>query len=219
MRLSGFLAGLRRAFSPSGHRPEDVAAALGHVQAFDALVRQCAFIDRLERMAERSGRVIADAVGAVRSETFVVDGRDGLRHAREAAAPEGARGGAEPSYDVLRGVLAIGIPRVFDGAPDGLERLFGAQPDLRILAVPLRAGDDPVGVLCLAVKRPEGFDEKDIRVCERFGCVFARLLHAASRYREAQEGRRAAEDMAMLLIGRERRMRELKERVAALERL
>lgn len=210
--IPALLARLRKAFTPSSDpRPDDLAEALGHVRALDALVRQCASIDRLERLAARSASVVAGAVDASRAAVLVADGRGGLRQVREDGWRAGRFDEAEGSHDALRGVLAVGIPRVFDGAPDGL---FVGTKVRQVLVVPLRADEEPVGLLCLADGRPEGFLAKDVRACERFAGPLAHLLSAALKYRKAHDERRAAEGMARLLTGRERRMRELKARAA-----
>ncbi|MEK7545916.1 MAG: GAF domain-containing protein [Patescibacteria group bacterium] len=207
--------GLRQAFEKTDRLSRDLSDRLDQLQVINMLVRLSEFTSELDRLASRAGGIVSDAIDAERHAVFVLEGDSKeLRRVGEGAdADFYARDlmSVEENMSILRGIIETGIPRVFDGKAGGIERFVGNARIRDMLVMPLHVRDASIGVLCLVNRRKGQYDEEDVNYCELLTGFMATLLNAALLFRKTLTERDAVERMARLMVGREVRMKELKE--------
>lgn len=210
--LAVMTAGMRRMQAEAERFSGGMARRIGELQALSALARQGAMTHELDRLAAKTGRIIADAVGSERCAVYLrMGGQDGaLMPFGGASLPERLDREAlalEENAAALRGALATGTSRILGAVPGGSERLRDA------LIVPLLVRQAPIGVLCLLNRREAGgFRPEEAAACVPLAGFAAGVLEGARRHRQAEEERRGVEKLSRLLVGRETKMRELKRR-------
>lgn len=207
---------LRQAFASADRLSGELSRRLDQLQVINTLVRQSEFTPQIDRLASRTGGIIADAVDTERHAIFVVDGdgRDLRRVGDDPGLDQYDRElmAVDENLQVLRGVLETGVPRVFD-AESGLDRLIGNSRIRNMLVVPLRVRDASIGLLCLVNRRSARFADEDVHYCELLAGFVATLLNAAILFQRTLDERKTVERMAKLMVGREIKMRELKGRL------
>ena len=208
---------LRQGFNRADRLSGELSRRLDQIQVINMLVRQSEYTTQIDRLASRTGEIIADAVDSERHAIFVLE-REGAGLRRV-----GEDGGADlfdrelMSVDenllVLRGVLETGTSHVFGGEAGGVDRFVGNSRIRNMLVVPLRVRDVPIGLLCLVNRRQESFSGADVNYCELLAGFVATMLNAALLFQKTLEERQTVERMAKLMVGREIKMRELKGRI------
>jgi signal transduction histidine kinase len=83
-------------------------------------------------------------------------------------------------------------------------RLSGGDELRSLVVVPLRVGDEMLGVLSTYAARPHAFNPNAVQLLEAFGAQASTALYNARLYQEAQRGREAAES-------EQQRLRELEQ--------
>lgn len=117
-------------------------------------------------------------------------------------------GGVHPPQRVPRGkglsgyVLSTGQPVRMDDylAQDQIEALsFGDPEEVRaILAVPLRIGEETIGVISVQAYQPNAYDEEDQRLLETLAALFATLIRNAYLLEKSQRHLRELEILQRL---------------------
>lgn len=208
---------LRQAFGRAERLSGELSIRLDQLQVINMLVRQGEYTTQLDRLATRTGGIIADAIDAERYAIFVLDG-DGKELRR---VGEGANSdlydrdlmSVDGNLQLLRGVLETGAPRIFDGEPGGIERFVGNARIRDMLVMPLKVREASIGVFCLLNRRSGRFAADDVHYCELLTGFAATLLNAALLFQRTLDERQTVERMAKLMVGREIKMRELKGRI------
>lgn len=206
---------LRQAFSRADRLSGELSLRLDQLQVINMLVRQSEFTSQIDRLASRTGEIIADAVDSERHAVFVLDGA-GLRRVGEGVGSDIYDRGlmsVEENLQVLRGVLETGVPRVFGEEPGGVDRFIGNARIRNMLVVPLRVREASIGLLCLVNLRKDRFGDDLVHYCELLAGFVATLMNAALLFQKTVEERKTVERMAGLMVGREVKMRELKGRI------
>jgi|GEM_PF-3573946 len=214
---------LRQAFEKADRLSGELSRRLDQLQVINMLVRLSEFTTQIDRLASRTGEIIADAIDTERHAIFILDrDGDGLRRVGDDGGTDlydRELMSVDENMQVLRGVLETGASRVFDGGPGGVERFIGNSRIRNMLVVPLRVRDASIGLLCLVNRRQDRFSDADVDYCELLAGFVATLVNAAMLFQKTLEERRTVERMAKLMVGREIKMRELKGRIRPAEEL
>jgi len=208
---------LRQGFTRADRLSGELSRRLDQLQVINMLVRQSEFTTQLDRLASRTGEIIADAIDSERHAIFVIEREGaGLRRVGEPGGSDlfdRELMSVEENLLVLRGVLETGTSHVFGSEPGGVDRFVGNARIRNMLAVPLRVRDASIGVLCLVNRRASPFTDEDVHYCELLAGFVATLMNAALLFQKTLEERKTVERMAKLMVGREVKMRELKGRI------
>jgi len=208
--LVAVTAGLRKASADARRLSAELSRRLEQVRVLGSLARQSELTPKLDQLAANAGKIIAEAVGTEHHAIFVRDD-DRAEPLRLVGQADGfsetlERGG---NAGVLRSVLETGQARVLDG--DAAAEAMRAR---NMLVLPLRVRQSTIGVICLMDRRGDGtFRPEDVEYCGRLATLAASLLNGAVLFRRTLEEKRTVERLAKLLVGREAKMRELKERL------
>ena len=208
---------LRLAFGRTDRLSGELSRRLDQLQVINTLVRQSEYTAQIDVLASRAGGIIADAIDSERHALFVVDA-EGFRRVGEDRGSDfydRELMSVEGNLQLLRGVLETGASRVFDEESGGVERFIGNARIRNMLVVPLRVRDASIGVLCLVNRRSSTFAGEDVNYCELLAGFVATLMNAALLFQKTLAERQTVERMAKLMVGREIKMRELKERMRA----
>ncbi|HTK60604.1 MAG TPA: GAF domain-containing protein [Candidatus Baltobacteraceae bacterium] len=208
---------LRQAFGRADRLSGELSLRLDQLQVINMLVRQSEFTSQIDRLATRTGEIIADAIDSERHAVFVLDGEGaGLRRVGEDAGSghfDRELMAVDGNLQLLRGVLETGASRVFGDEPGGVDSLIGNSRIRNMLVVPLRVRDASIGLLCLVNHRASRFGDEDVHYCELLAGFVATMMNAALLLQKTVEERKTVERMAKLMVGREIKMRELKGRI------
>jgi hypothetical protein len=208
---------LRQAFVRADRLSGELSLRLDQLQVINMLVRQSEYTSQIDRLASRTGEIIADAVDTERHAVFVTDGQgtDLRRVGEDAGSDHYDRElmAVDGNLQVLRGVLETGASKVFGEEPGGVDSFIGNSRIRNMLVVPLRVRDASIGLLCLVNRRASRFGDEDVHYCELLAGFVATLMNAALLFQKTLEERQTVERMAKLMVGREIKMRELKGRI------
>ena len=210
---------LRKAFRRTADLSRELSTRLDQMQALCVLVRQIEFFPQFDTLMKRIVEIAANALDAEKCGLFLYEPR------RDALVLQGESMGSDEherellSIDrniaVFREVFDSGRPRLSrlaDGA-SGFDGLIGVGGIKDLMAVPLKATRGPVGVIYTANRRAGDFEPVDVSYFELLAGFIAALVDSSDSYRKMTIERKNAEHLAKLLVGRELKMRELKEKL------
>ncbi len=210
---------LRKAFRRTADLSRELSTRLDQMQALCVLVRQIEFFPQFDTLMKRIVEISANALGAEKCGLFLYEPRS------DALVLQGEAMGSDEhecellsigrNIAVFREVFDSGRPRLSrlaDGAA-GFGGLIGVGGIKDMIAVPLKAPRGPVGVIYTANRRGGDFEPADVSYFELLAGFIAALVDSSDSYRKMTIERKNAEHLAKLLVGRELKMRELKEKL------
>lgn len=210
---------LRKAFRRTTDLSRELSVRLDQMQALCVLVRQVEFFPQFDTLMRHIVEITANALGAEKCGLFLYDPR------RDALILQGQAAGSDAHE---RELLSIGrnaaaFREVFDSGRPRLSRLADDAPEpegligfggiKNLMAVPLKAPRGQVGVIYTANRREGDFKPADVGYFELLAGFIATLVDSSDSYRKMTVERENAEHLAKLLVGRELKMRELKEKL------
>jgi GAF domain-containing protein len=219
--VSGAAVALTRALRLSFERAvglgNELSRRLDQIQVISTVVRQSEFFPQFETLLGRLGEIVSDAFNAEQEGIFLHDpAKDALVLRKESV---GLRDQTREFLALAAGerlfreTFLRGEARLCPADDGALAGLTGSAGIRGMMLVPLRVRDRSLGLLALANRRDRPFTKEDLDFCQLLAGFVAALIDSSSSLQKVQEERRNVERMMRLLVGRELRMRELKERL------
>lgn len=213
------LAGkLRQTLRRAGQLTDELSKRLDQMQVVGVLVRQVEFFTQFDTLLDRTAEIVAGAFDAERYGTFLFD-----PDRPERIALRGQSYGFGPSERELLSVES-NLEAFLEVAKDRRARIFSSEEMqgrygvlsgqariFNMMAVPLKARRGVIGVAFVANKRRGGFGEDDLSYFEMLAGYISTLVDSAELFQRVVNEQRTVEKMARLMVGRELRMRELKQ--------
>jgi hypothetical protein len=193
----------------------ELSRRLDQIQAVSVIVRQVEFFSHLGTLLQRVIESLAGVFGVERVGIFLRDDRGGLRLAASYCADcVNAKSGLEvhEGQGLFQGVLESGqgcLVRADEAEKSGF-RAFAVR---EMMIVPLRAHDKTIGAAFVANKALGQFAASDLDFLGVLGGYVAALVDSAQSFQVVSEEREKAERMLKLMVSREIRMRELKNKI------
>lgn len=192
---------------------------LDQIQVITQIIQQAEFFSDIDKLLERIGEITSDAFDAEQCGFFTLDSEKQLS-LHEASV--GFKGQDRKVFSVnenieqVRELYKKGEPIIFNQGTsegDGLGNLIGAKHLKNFMIIPLKVRDANFGMIMVANKRSGDFDNSDVNFLHLLGGFISTLVDSANSFQKVAAERRAAERMTKLLVGRELRMKELKEQL------
>jgi PAS domain S-box-containing protein len=176
---------------------EALARWAAHLALISDVGRQIAAILGLEQVLERAAQLVHDNFGYHHVALFIVD-RERHELVMKAIAGEFVKL-FPPNHRVPLNQGMVGwvgehgrrlLADDVASEPHYVNFYPGLIPTHSELSVPIRSGDQTIGVLDIQSPRPNAFDENDVKVMETLADQIAVAITNAQLYREAQEARK-----------------------------
>lgn len=210
---------LRRQSDKAGKLLTELSMRLDQIQTVGIIVRQVEFFPQLDTLLQRLTELVANAFDADLCAVFLVD--EQAKHLSLASVCSGVRKNEREMLEVEENLKLF--QEAFDsgrsmhfGPTENAERLSHMVGNRRIESIiitPLRAREKTIGVMFTANKRKGDFTSADLSFFELLGSYIAMLIDSSLLFRTMTEERKKAEQMSKLLVGRELKMRELKDKL------
>lgn len=207
---------LRQRADQSSGLLSELSRRLDQIQAVSVIVKQVEFFAHLDTLLQRIVEALGSVFAAERIGLFLLDGPD--KNLKPVAFY------CADCVDAQRGLDAVeGLGMFREIADDGQGRLvsglelaesgFRAFEVKEMMIVPLRVRDRAIGTVFVANKLHGRFAQVDLDFLGLLASYVASLVDSAQSFQAVSAEREKAERMLKLMVGREIRMRELKNRL------
>lgn len=215
---------LRKSAERSEQLLVELSTRLDQIQVVDVIVRQLQFFSQIDKLLQRIMETVASAFGARQCGVVLIDQQTEELTLRseccDLTSEERAALGTPESLETFRSVLREGQPLIFSIANIGHFPL--KDPRLKmanLMLAPLRGRAAAIGVLFVANKRQGDFTKMELDFLEVLGGYIAMLIDSSLLFHRLSDERQAAERVTKLLVGRELKMREMKEKLSRYKNL
>lgn len=207
---------LRTTTEENDRMGQHLSERLDQIQVITQIIQQAEFFSDIDRLLERIGEIVSDAFNAEQCGFFTMNS-DGELELHKASV--GFKGQDRKMFSVdenmqqVRKIFDRGEPVIHNvaSADNELANLIGAKHLVNFIILPLRIHESDFGLIMVANKRGGDFDSSDLNFLHLLGGFISTLADSANSFQKVASERRAAERMTKLLVGRELRMKELKE--------
>jgi putative methionine-R-sulfoxide reductase with GAF domain len=205
---------LRERTDQSNKLLTELSRRLDQIQAVSVIVHQVEFFSHLDTLLQRIVESLAGVFGVERVGIFL-RAEGGIKlEASYCTDCVNAQSGLEVSegQGLFRATLDSGegsLVRATQAEQGG----FKAFAVREMLIIPLRAHDKNIGVAFVANKIHGQFADSDLDFLGMLGGYIAALVDSSQSFQAVSAEREKAERMLKLMVGREIRMRELKNKL------
>lgn len=214
-----FLTGeLRKRTERADSLVKDLSIRLDQLQVVSIIVRQIEVFSKLDTLLQRLTEIVASALGSEICGIYLPeDGQGTLRLRGECCGLNSSQLDVlrdEKSLNVFRDVHKSGSSRRLpDGPESEKDALLEALHSRNMLITPLRVRAGSIGVLFVANKREGDFNKTESEFMEMLGGYVATLIDSSMMFKTVLAERQTADRMTKLLVGRELKMKELKQKL------
>lgn len=209
---------LRRSLDGAESLSLDLSGALQKIRVISVLVRQGGHTGRIDEIAERTGKIIAEATGFESCVILMSCGQE-LRLPKSENLNEienDISAFKECDTALLKGVISTGTARFFN-RNNQCSSGFAVSPSIQdMLTVPLRVRDSSIGVLCLINGNRKTVSRECFSYSELLASFAASMLDTAIFCRDTRAEMDMVGRMNKLMVGRENKIRDIKKRVSEL---
>lgn len=206
---------VRRLAEKNDRLSASLSSRLDQIQIMSALVDQAEHFARFDVLLRRLGEIVADAFDAERCAFFLLEPASGeLRFHPSCVGfreQEAEALALKENLKVARRVFDEKRPHIPDAVSDELVAMKRVR---NAMFSPLLVGTRPIGVVLVADRRAGPPASDDLYFLGLISGFISPLIDSAKGFVRLEEERRAAEKMARLLVGRELKMKELKEKLS-----
>jgi K+-sensing histidine kinase KdpD len=207
-----FLTGeLRKQSQKTSGLLKELSLRLDQIQVVNVIVRQIEFFSKFETLLSKTTDIVANAFGARICGIYIKDPQSGELDLRSESSGIGPRErellAAPAAVAAFKDAFESGQPVVLDG--------LGFS---NAAAAPLRVREDRLGVIFVAEKTG-GFIDAETSFLDLLGGYIAALIDSSMLFQHLNDERQDADRMTRLLVGRELKMKDLKDRLARHEGL
>jgi len=198
---------------------------LDQIQVITQIIHQSEFFSDIDKLLERIGEITSDAFDAEQCGFFTLDpDRKLVLH----PSSVGFKGQDRKVFSLNENIERI--QEIFEkreqvvfnqssSEEEGFGNLIGARHLKNFMIIPIRVHEVKFGMIMVANKRKGDFENSDINFLRLLGGFISTLVDSANSFQKVSSERHAAERMTRLLVGRELRMKELKEELKKKGRL